>query len=109
MPHFLFQWQFTSNATKALVGRPQNRSVPARALIEGHGGKMHAYYFAFGPYDGVGICEFPDAVSAAACSLEAASSGGFSRFDTTLLLTPEEGQSAMMKANSTRSGYAPPA
>ena len=45
---------------------------------------------ALGDYDGLGICEFPDTVSVAACSMKAASTGAFARFETTALLTAGE-------------------
>ena len=65
-----------------MVDKPQDRTGPAKTLIEGFGGKLHHYYFAFGDYDGIGIVEFPDNTSAAACSMKAAATGAFSRFET---------------------------
>jgi hypothetical protein len=47
----------------------------------GFGGKLLSYYFALGEYDGLGICEFPDSISVAACSMKAAATGAFARFD----------------------------
>jgi uncharacterized protein with GYD domain len=43
--------------------------------VESAGGRLEAYYFAFGPHDAVAIVELPDNVSAAALSI-AASGGG---------------------------------
>jgi uncharacterized protein with GYD domain len=108
MSHFLLRWQFSDAAAKAMVGNPQDRTKPAQALVEGFGGKLHCYYFAFGEYDGIGIVEFPDNTSAAACSMTAASSGGFSRFETTALLTAKEAEAAMKQAHNTKTGYKPP-
>jgi uncharacterized protein with GYD domain len=68
-----------------MVASPQDRSGTAKTLVESFGGKLHHYYFAFGEYNGIGICEFPDAV--AAFSMAATSTGAFSRFETTSLLT----------------------
>jgi len=76
--------------------------------VEGFGGKLHSYYIAFGEYDGVAICEFPDNTSAGACSLKASSTGAFSRFETTTLLTAQEAEAAMKKANTTTTKYKPP-
>jgi uncharacterized protein with GYD domain len=109
MPHFLIRWQFTDGSAKALVGKPHDRTGAARALVEGFGGKLHSYYIAFGEYDGVAICEFPDNTSAGACSLKASSTGAFSRFETTTLLTAQEAEAAMKKANTTKTKYKPPA
>jgi uncharacterized protein with GYD domain len=65
MAHFMLQWQFAGTSAKAMVDKPQDRTGPAKTLIEGFGGKLHHYYFAFGDYDGIGIVEFPDNTSAA--------------------------------------------
>jgi uncharacterized protein with GYD domain len=108
MSHFMLRWQFKDDAAKALVGKPQDRTGPAKVLIESFGGKMHDYYFAFGEYDGLAICEFPDAIAVAACSMKATSSGAFSRFETTTLLTAKEAETAMKKAHDTKSDYKPP-
>ena len=45
--------QFNSSSAKAMVGNPHDRTAPATTLIEGFGGKLHSYFFAFGDYDGV--------------------------------------------------------
>jgi uncharacterized protein with GYD domain len=108
MPHYMLRWQFTSASAKSMVSTPADRTGPATALIEGFGGKLESYYFSFGEYDGVGICQFPDYISAAACSVTAASSGGFSKFETTPLLTAKEAEAAMKKAHDTKTGYRPP-
>jgi uncharacterized protein with GYD domain len=108
MSHYLIRWQFKDATAKALVDKPQNRTGPAKALIEGFGGKLHSYYFALGDYDGLGICEFPDTVSVAACSMKAASTGAFARFETTALLTATEAEAAMKKAKEAKVEYRAP-
>ena len=108
MAHYMLRWQFTSSSAKSMVGKPHDRTGPASALIEAFGGKLREYYFSFGEYDGVGIVEFPDNVSAGACSMTAASSGGFSKFETMPLLTAKEAEAAMKKAHDTKSGYQAP-
>ena len=87
MPHYLVRWQFKDTTAKGFVERPQDRTGPATTLVESFGGKLHCYYFAFGEYDGLGICEFPDAESVVAFSMKASSSGSFARFEATALLT----------------------
>lgn len=108
MSHFLVRWQFTDASAKALVSKPHDRTGVAKALIEGFGGKLHGYYLSFGDYDGIAICEFPENTSAAACSMAAASTGGFSRFETTTLLTAKEAEAAMKQAHDTKTAYKPP-
>jgi uncharacterized protein with GYD domain len=108
MPHFMIWWQFTSTSAKALVGKPHDRTGAAKALVEGFGGKLNSYYLTLGEFDGVAICEFPDNKAAVACSMSATATGGFSRFETTTLLTAQEAEAAMKQANQTKTGYKPP-
>jgi len=106
MSHYMARWQFTDVSMKALVEKPHDRTAAARALIEGFGGKLLSYYFSFGEYDGVAISEFPDNTAATACSM--AATGAFTRFETTMLLTPTEAEAAMKRAHDTKTGYKPP-
>jgi uncharacterized protein with GYD domain len=108
MPHYLYRWQWKDASTKAMTNAPHDRTGPARELVEGFGGKMLCYYFAFGEYDGLAICEFPDNGAAAAFSLKAASSGAFARFETTPLLTAHEAEEAMQRVKTSGVTYRPP-
>ncbi len=69
---------------------------------------MLSYYFALGEYDGLGICEFPDSISVAACSMKAAATGAFARFETMALLTATEAEAAMQKAKEAKVEYRAP-
>jgi uncharacterized protein with GYD domain len=72
-------------------GGSKRRDV-ARALIESLGGKMEAFYFAFGKNDVVILADFPDATSGATVR-------------TTVLLTPEDVDAATKKQGTyTRPG-----
>jgi uncharacterized protein with GYD domain len=109
MAHFLVRWRFTDVSAKGMIGNPQDRTETAAALVKSFGGKLHNYYFAFGDYDGLGICEFDDNTRVAAFSMAAASTGAFSRFETTPLLTGAEAQAAMKLAHDTKTtGYRAP-
>jgi uncharacterized protein with GYD domain len=55
----MIRWQFNNASAKSMVGTPQDRTGPATTLIEGFGRKLHSYFFVFGEYDGLAICEFP--------------------------------------------------
>lgn len=108
MPHVMFRWQFKDSTGKALVDKPEDRTSQARSLVESFGGKLSCYYFSFGDYDGLAICEFPDATSAAALSMRAAATGIFSRYETTMLLTGAEAEAAMRMAQSAKTSYRAP-
>src|SRR5262249_11765057 len=100
MSHYLIRWQFKDATAKSLVDKPHNRPAPTEGLIEELGGQLLCYYFALGEYDGLAICEFPDTVAAAACSMKAAATGAFARFGTMALLTATEAKEAMKKARN---------
>lgn len=108
MAHYLLRWQFSTASAKNLLDKPQDRTNAATALVEGFGGKMHSYFFALGEYDGVAICELPDNMAATAVSLVASSTGAFSRFETTTLLTGAEAKAAMESAKAHQKAYKPP-
>jgi hypothetical protein len=59
------------------------------AAIKAHGGKLEAFYFAFGKNDAYLIAAVPDHVSVAAVTVVVNASGTAS-VRTTVLLTPEE-------------------
>jgi uncharacterized protein with GYD domain len=108
MSHYMTRWQYTAVSAKALVEEPHDRTGAVRALMESFGGTLHSFYFTFGEYDGVAICEFPDNTAAAACSLAATATGAFTRFEATTLLTATEAEEAMQRAHDTKTGYKPP-
>ena len=109
MPTYELRWMFNAAAAKAMTEAPQDREVPARALIEAFGGTMKTYHFMLGEYDGVAICEFPDNVTAAACSMRATTSGAFARFETHPLLTAAEAKAAMQMVKDKSVAYRSPA
>ena len=81
------------------------RVAAATASIEELGGKVEAFYFAFGETDVVVIVDIPDNVSAAALGL-AVTAGGGAASRTTVLLTAGEMDEAAKKAAG--SSYRPP-
>ena len=68
-------------------------------MVEGVGGKIEAYYYAFGSEDIVGIVEVPDNVSAATVSI-VANSAGLAQVHVTPLLTVEEIDTALEKGKT---------
>jgi uncharacterized protein with GYD domain len=72
-------------------------------LVEGLGGTMESFYFAFGEADVYVIVDLPDNSSAAAVAL-AVNSSAATNLKTVVLLTPEEVDEATKKTV----GYRPP-
>ena len=74
-----------------------SRRETVTKVIEGMGGKMETFYYAFGDFDVIGIADMPDNVSAVAFSLAVNASGGI-QARTIVLITPEEIDAATKKA-----------
>jgi uncharacterized protein with GYD domain len=104
MPKYLLQVSYTAEGARGVAkdGGSKRREA-ARTLIESVGGKLDAFYFAFGEVDVVAIADLPDSVSAASASMTVSASGAASS-KITPLLTPEEIDQAAKKS----ARYTPP-
>ena len=105
MPSYLFQVSYSAAAWAAMIKHPQDRIAAVRTAVETLGGKIGAFWLAFGDYDLVGVLEMPDNVSAAAFSVAVAAGGACKNVKTTPLLSIAEGIEVMKKAGN--SGYKP--
>jgi len=103
---YLARFSYTSDAMKALLNQPQDRSAAAQELAETLGGKLLGFWFAFGEFDGVFLMEAPDNASAAAVAMAVGASGALSEVETTVLIDMNEAQDAMRKAAAAT--YRPP-
>jgi len=97
MPRYLIEASYTLEGVKGLVKEGgSKRKEAASAAIQGLGGTVEAFYFAFGHADAVVIADMPDNVSAAAASVAINASGAVT-VKTSVLLTPEEMDAAVKK------------
>ena len=104
MPKYLLQVSYTAEGAKGLLkDGGSKRRAAAEAAIGSLGGKIEAFYYAFGEHDLVVIADLPDAASVAAASITLAASGAV-RTKTTVLLTTEEIDAAVKKSPP----YTPP-
>jgi uncharacterized protein with GYD domain len=108
MALYLARAKFSKDAMQALVERPEDRFVTTTRFLQGIGGRLHNYFFAFGEHDIILIYELPDNVSAAALAMVLTSSGACTEVDTTVLLSMEEAISAMTQAGKAMAVYSPP-
>jgi uncharacterized protein with GYD domain len=106
MPLFLARFSYSTDAMKALLDQPQDRSAAAREMADSLGGKLLGFWYAFGEFDGVFLMEAPDNASAAAVAMAVGASGALSAIETTVLLDMDEAQDAMRKAAAAT--YRPP-
>src|SRR2546428_6082872 len=104
MPKYLWEASYSAEGAKGLLkdGGSKRRKA-AEEAVKAVGGKLEAFYFAFGKYDAYVIADIPDHVSVAAASLAVNASGAVA-IRTTVLLTPEELDKASKKSVS----YSPP-
>ena len=104
MPKFLLEVKYTLDGIKGLKAEGGSaRVAAATSLVEGLGGKVECFYFAFGGADVFLIADMPDNASAAAAALTVGAGGGASP-RTVVLITAEEMDAAAKKQAS----YRPP-
>jgi len=104
MAKYLLEASYGPEGAKGILkdGGTKRRQV-VEAACKANGGKLEAFYFAFGKNDLYLIADMPDNVSAAAIALAVNASGSVSA-RTTVLLTPEEIDQASKKSVT----YTPP-
>lgn len=98
MAKYLIQASYRAEGVKGLrkEGGSSRRAAVAKA-VEGMGGRLESFYYAFGSVDVFAIIDMPDAVSAAATSMVINATGLVST-TVTPLLTPEEIDKAAKKS-----------
>ena len=98
MPKYLIEASYTNDGVKGILDKGgSSRPEAVKHLLDGLGGSMEAFYFAFGDADAYVIADVPDNVTASAIALAVNASGGATA-KTTVLLTPEEVDQATQKA-----------
>lgn len=107
MPKYMFMGSYSKEAMATLVAAPEDRSVAARKLAESVGGKLEAYYWAFGPEDWVAIADLPNDETAGAISL-AVSSSGVTGVRTIKLIAMDEAQAMLRKAKQAAADFVKP-
>jgi len=104
MPMFLIKAAYTAEATRGLIKEGGTaRKAAVQKLVEAQGGRLEAFYFAYGADDAIIIVDMPDAIAGLALSLAVNASGAV-RLQTLPLITPEE----LDKAGKVSVAYTPP-
>jgi uncharacterized protein with GYD domain len=104
MPKFLLEVNYTLDGVKGLQAEGGSaRVAAATALVEGLGGKVDCFYFAFGDTDVYLIVDMPDAASVAAAALAVNAGGGATTRTVVLMTAAEADAAAAMKTT-----YRPP-
>ena len=104
MAKYLIQGNYTAASTQGLLkeGGSSRRAV-VEELAASVGGKIEAFYYAFGETDVFVIADLPDNVSTAALSLAVNATGAVA-INVTVLLSAEEMDAATKKTPA----YRPP-
>lgn len=108
MLRYVSFFSYTGEAWERMIKRPGNRAHAARALIEEIGGRMEAFYWMLGDWDGLVVYEMPDVSAAAAFSGRVTSSGLLKAVATHQLVDSDEGHEALLKAKAAEDAYQPP-
>ena len=104
MPKFLFDASYTTEGVKGVQSSGGTARVKAvTKAVKGLGGKVESFYFAFGERDAFVVADLPDNESAVALAMAVGATGTVG-IKTTVLVTPEEVDSAAQKSVS----YTPP-
>jgi uncharacterized protein with GYD domain len=104
MPKYMIKASYTADGAKGLLKEGgSSRKAAVGKMVKALGGKLEAFYYAFGDADVYAICDFPNPVTAAAAAL-AINASGLVHSSTVALLTPEEIDAACKKSV----GYRPP-
>jgi uncharacterized protein with GYD domain len=102
MPKYLVQASYVGEGLKGLLKEGgSSRRAAVEKLFGSVGGKVEAFYYAFGDSDVFIIGDLPDNVSAAALSLTVNAAGAASA-KVTVLLTAEEIDDAAKRTPSYR-------
>jgi uncharacterized protein with GYD domain len=98
MPKYLFEANYTAEGTKGVLKEGgSGRRAAVEKAIAGLGGRLEAFYFAFGSSDAYVIADLPDNTTAAAMSF-AVGQSGLASTKTVVLLTIEEADAAAKKS-----------
>lgn len=104
MVKFLITGSYTTDGAKALAKEGgSQRKAAVEKMLGSLGGKLEAFYFAFGDTDICVIADVPDTTSGAALSL-AVNASGMVKINSVLLMTVEEVDAACKKTVN----YRPP-
>ena len=108
MARYMFQVAYTSESWATQVRIQADVVERVEPLISACNGTLEALYYAFGESDIVGIGEFKTAEDAAAFAMAVVAGGAVKSFQTTPLMTIEQGMKAMKRASSAAGVYHAP-
>ena len=98
MPKFMIKASYTADGARGLLKEGGSaRRATIQKLLENMGGKVEAFYYAYGDDDAFIILDLPDAATGLAISLTVNATGAV-RVSSMPLITPEELDAASKKS-----------
>ncbi|HEX6874561.1 MAG TPA: GYD domain-containing protein [Nocardioidaceae bacterium] len=105
MAKYLIKASYTADGLKGVMKAGGTSRVKAvQHAVEGLGGSLESFYFAFGGVDVYVTVDVPDNTAAIAMAAAVGSSGAIESYETVVLLSPSEVDKAMNLAVD----YTPP-
>jgi uncharacterized protein with GYD domain len=90
MAKYLVQGSYVGEGLKGLLKEGgSSRRASVEKVVQGLGGTLESFYYAFGKHDVLGVVDFPDHAAAAAFALTVNATGTV-KVTTTVLMTPAE-------------------
>lgn len=108
MPKYASLFSYTAESWGRMMANPGDRAAAVRKAAEGAGGKLEAFYWMFGEYDGLAIFDMPDSSAQAAVAIGVASTGALKALVTHELISMEDTAAILEKARAAVGLYAPP-
>ncbi len=108
MPKYATLFSYTSESWARMMENPGDRAAAVRTLSESTGVRMEAFYWMFGEYDGLAIFDAPDSAAIAATIIAVAGSGALKSLVTHELISMEDAQGILDRAQQAREAYALP-
>ena len=99
MAKYMLKASYSLDGIKGLLKEGgSGRAKAVEQLVSSAGGKVEAFYFAFGGSDVYVIADLPDNSSAAAVAATVGAAGSLSSYETVVLLSPAEIDAAAKKS-----------
>lgn len=108
MAKYVVFFTYSSETWARMIQSPGDRTAAVRQLADSVGGSVECLYWMFGTYDGLGIIEAPDSISAAALSITIGSTGAFKNVETHELLNQEQLSQVLSRSKDATQAYQPP-
>jgi uncharacterized protein with GYD domain len=98
MAKYLLKASYTTDGVKGVLkDGGSGRRAAVEQTVQGLGGSLESFYFAFGDTDAYVVVDLPDNATATAISLVVNAAGG-AQVTTVPLITPEEADEATKKS-----------